>query len=145
MRDAFGEELDLGELTREGWLVLFFYPRAGSPGCSLQARRYAALREEFRRLGATVVGVSPDRAEAQCGFAERTGLAMVPDPEGELARAYGVRRFFGILSRDTFLINREGRVEKIWRRTNPLRDADRVLAYLRKTHAPDAAHDTSGS
>lgn len=130
-RDSFGHELDLRERAQTGWLVLFFYPKAGSPGCSLQARRYAALADQFRRLGATVVGVSPDRAEAQCGFAERTGLTMVPDPQGALARAYGVRRFLGILSRDTVLVNREARVEQIWRRVNPLRDADCVLAYLR--------------
>ncbi len=116
--------------------MLFFYPKAGSPGCSLQARRYAALQYEFRRLGVAVVGVSPDRPEAQCAFAGRTGVTMVPDPHRELARAYGVRTFLGILSRDTVLVDRSGRVEKVWRRTNPLRDADRVLAYLRQTRTP---------
>ncbi len=131
MRDAFGEEVDLAARAREGWVVLFFYPKAGSPGCSLQARRYAALRDEFQRLGASVFGVSTDRAEVQCRFAERTGVGMIPDPNGELAQAYGVRRMLGRCSRDTILINREGRVEKIWRRTSPLQDADRVLAYLR--------------
>lgn len=131
VRDAFGEEVDLAACARGGWLVLFFYPKAGSPGCSLQARRYAALREEFRRLGASVFGVSTDRAEVQCRFAERTGVGMIPDPEGALAQAYGVRRKLGRCSRDTVLIDREGRVAKIWRRVNPLRDADRVLSYLR--------------
>ncbi|MDR7388750.1 MAG: peroxiredoxin [Armatimonadota bacterium] len=142
VQDAFGRRLDLAELAHRGWLVLFFYPKAGSPGCSLQARRYRALEEEFRRLGATPVGVSPDPAPAQCAFAERTGLTMLPDPEGALARAYGVRRFLGVLSRDTVLVNRYGRVERIWRRVNPLRDADRVLAYLRDRQRQDA--DQSG-
>ncbi|MFN3286487.1 MAG: peroxiredoxin [bacterium] len=131
VRDASGRRLDLAELAERGWLVLFFYPKAGSPGCSLQARRYGALKEEFGRLGATAVGISPDPAPAQCAFAERTGVVMVPDPEAALAQAYGVRRFLGILSRDTILVDRNGRVERIWRRVNPLRDADRVLAYLR--------------
>lgn len=112
--------------------MLFFFPKAFSPGCSLQARRYAALAGEFQTLGATVLGVSADAPDSQCRFAERTGVRMVPDPEGRLARAYGVRRWFGLTSRVTVLVNREGRVERVWRRVNPLRDADRVLAYLRE-------------
>lgn len=64
---------------------------------------------------------------------------MVPDPDGRLARAYGVRRLFGFTSRDTVLVNREGRVERVWRRVNPLRDADRVLAYLRE-RSPGGVH-----
>lgn len=138
VQDAFGRRLDLAELAERGWLVLFFYPKAGSPGCSLQARRYAALREEFQRFGATVVGVSPDPAPAQCAFAERTGLTMVPDPQRALARAYGVRGFLGILSRDTVLVGRHGMVERVWRRVNPLRDPDRVLAYVRDRQRLDA-------
>lgn len=132
VRDAFGGEVDLQACARAGWLVLFFFPKAGSPGCSLQAHRYAALAEEFEALGATVLGVSGDSAHSQCRFAHRMGVRLVPDPEGHLARAYGVRRLFGWASRDTVLVNREGKVEQVWRRVNPLRDAHRVLAYLRQ-------------
>lgn len=131
MRDASGEEVCLAELARRGWLVLFFYPKAGSPGCSIQARRYASLAGQFQSLGAAVFGVSPDPPEAQCRFADRTGVRMIPDPEGRLARAYGVGRRLGLwLRRDTVLINREGRVERIWHGVNPLRDAVTVLRYL---------------
>lgn len=136
VRDASGRELDLAELARRGGLVLFFYPKAGSPGCSLQARRYAALQDGFAELGVTVLGVSPDPPAAQCRFAERTGVTMAPDPDGALARAYGVRRFLRFFSRDTVLVNRQGRVERVWRRVNPLRDADAVLDYLRSASAP---------
>ncbi len=145
VQDASGGRLDLAELAERGWLVLFFFPKAGSPGCSLQARRYGARKEEFLTLGAAVVGISPDPAPAQCAFAERTGVTMVPDPAGVLARAYGVRRFLGILSRDTVLVDRHGRVERIWRRVNPLRDADRVLAYLRDRQRQDAAQRGQGT
>ncbi|WP_460309488.1 thioredoxin domain-containing protein, partial [Thermus brockianus] len=57
---------------------------------------------------------------------------MLPDPQGRLARAYGVRSLFGFYSRDTFLLNPEGRVQKIWWGVNPFKDADTVLAYLRE-------------
>lgn len=132
VRDASGIAVDLRECARGGWLVLFFFPKAGSPGCSLQARRYAALAREFQALGATVVGVSSDSADSQCRFAQRTGVRMVPDPDGRLAQAYGVRRLFGFFSRDTVVVNRDGRVERVWRRVNPLQDAPRVLTYLRQ-------------
>ncbi len=56
---------------------------------------------------------------------------MIPDPEGRLARAFGVRSLFGFYSRDTILLNPEGRAERIWRSVNPFQDADTVLAYLR--------------
>lgn len=57
---------------------------------------------------------------------------MIPDPEGRLARAYGVRNLFGFYSRDTILLNPEGRIERIWRGVNPFKDADTVLAYLKE-------------
>lgn len=145
VQDASGRPLDLAALARAGGLVLFFYPKAGSPGCSLQARRYAALAEEFGRLGVTVVGVSADRAEAQCRFAERTGVRMVPDPDGELARAYGVRRLLRFFSRDTVLVDSNGRVEKVWRRVNPLRDPDRVLDYVRSRGGAVSTARSDGS
>ncbi|MCS7235095.1 MAG: peroxiredoxin [Armatimonadota bacterium] len=133
VRDASGRDLDLADLARRGGLVLFFYPKAGSPGCSLQARRYAALADQFAALGVSVVGVSSDPPTSQCRFSERTGVTMVPDPDGVLARAYGVGRFLRFFSRDTVLVDRHGRVERVWRRVNPLRDAEAVLRHLRET------------
>lgn len=144
VQTADGTWLDLEALAREGWLVLFFYPKSGSPGCTLQARRYAALAEEFRKLHAHVLGVSAEPQHIQCAFSERVRVWTVPDPAGQLASIFGVGRFLGYLvSRDTVVVNHDLVVEKIWRRTNPLRDADRVLAYLKarckaRSHSPEA-------
>ncbi|GBD29222.1 Putative peroxiredoxin [bacterium HR32] len=138
VQTAEGTWLDLEALAREGWLVLFFYPKSGSPGCTLQARRYAALAEEFRKLGAHVLGVSAEPQHIQCAFSERVRVRTVPDPAGHLASIFGVGRFLGHLRRDTVVVNHHLVVEKIWRGTNPLRDADRVLAYLKATsHGPE--------
>ncbi|MER3451343.1 MAG: peroxiredoxin [Thermus sp.] len=127
--DSYGRKVDF----RGKWVVLWFYPKAKSPGCTAQAKRYAELYEAFKALGAEVFGVSHDPAQEQCGFVERLALkgGMIPDPQGTLARAYGVKSLFGFYSRDTFLISPEGRVEKVWRNVNPFKDADTVLAYLR--------------
>ncbi|GAA5335423.1 MULTISPECIES: peroxiredoxin [Thermus] len=129
-QDSYGRPVDF----RGSYVVLWFYPKAKSPGCTAQAKRYSELYEEFRNLGVRVYGVSHDPANEQCDFIEKLSLkgGMIPDPQGRLARAYGVRSLFGFYSRDTFLLNPEGRVEKIWRGVNPFKDADTVLAYLRE-------------
>jgi len=88
-QDSYGRPVDL----RGSYVVLWFYPKAKSPGCTAQAKRYSELYPEFQRLGARVYGLSHDPAAEQCDFVEKLALRgrMIPDPEGRLARAYGVR------------------------------------------------------
>ncbi|WP_117238324.1 peroxiredoxin [Thermus sediminis] len=129
-QDSYGRPVDF----RGSYVVLWFYPKAKSPGCTAQAKRYSELHEAFARLGARIYGVSHDPAKEQCEFVEKLSLkgGMIPDRDGRLARAYGVRSLFGFYSRDTILINPEGRIERIWRGVNPFQDADTVLAYLQE-------------
>ena len=133
--DSYGRVVDLEALARGGkYLVFWFYPKANTPGCSAQAKRYAELHGEFQRLGVEVFGVSADPPEEQCAFVERLAFkgAMIPDRKGELARIFGVGRFFGLYARDTILVNPQGRVEAVWRNVKPLDDPDRVLAHVRQ-------------
>ncbi|GEM84032.1 peroxiredoxin [Meiothermus hypogaeus] len=140
VQDAFGKTIDLAELVQQGrYIVLWFYPKASSPGCTAQGKQYAELYETFRQLGAEVFGVSADPASAQCSFIDQLALkgGMIPDRSGALGRAFGVGGWlgFGLLlgmyNRDTILINPQGRIEKIWRNVNPFRDARDVLEYLK--------------
>ena len=131
--DSYGDPVDLAAIVAEGqWLVLWFYPQAMTSGCSAQASRYTDLYPDFTALGARVFGVSADTPESQCEFIESMALAgqMIPDVDRSMARAYGIDGFF--FSRDTVLINPQGRVQRIWRRVSPLEDADRVLEYLQQ-------------
>lgn len=133
--DSYGKPVDLAEVAKSGkYIVLWFYPKASSPGCSAQGKRYAELYEEFARYNVEIFGVSHDPAAEQCEFIEKLALkgAMIPDREGTLARAYKVNSFFGFYARDTFLINPQGTIEKVWRSVNPFKDADTVLAYLKQ-------------
>lgn len=127
--DSYGRRVEF----RGRWTVLWFYPKAKSPGCTAQAKRYSELHEAFQALGAQVFGVSHDSAQEQCAFVEDLALkgGMIPDPQGRLARAFGVRSLPGFYSRDTFLLSPEGRVERVWRGVNPFKDADTVLSYLK--------------
>ncbi|MFN4073270.1 MAG: peroxiredoxin [Thermus sp.] len=135
VRDSFGNPVNLARLAREGhYLLFFFFPKAFTPGCTAQAKRYAELHEEFRRFRVEVFGVSADSAKQQCDFVERLGLkgAMIPDREGILARLFGVRGLLGFYSRDTILVNPQSRIERIWRNVDPNRDADTALAHVRQ-------------
>jgi len=134
VQDAYGRPVDLAALASEGkYLLFWFYPKASSPGCTAQGKRYAELYSEFEKLGVEIFGVSADPAAEQCAFIEQMALkgAMLPDREGRLAQLFKVGGIFGFYNRDTILVNPKGRIERIWRNVNPFRDADTVLAYVR--------------
>jgi thioredoxin-dependent peroxiredoxin len=132
LKDSYSEAVNLADVPASGrWLVLWFYPKAMTEGCSLQAKRYSDLTADFEALNIRAFGISHDNAEEQCAFIEHMKLAgqMLPDTDGALAAAYGVSGVF--YNRDTVLINPDGTVEKIWRNVNPVDDADKVLEYVR--------------
>jgi len=144
LQDSHGRTIDLADLVNQGrYIVLWFYPKASSPGCTAQGKGYADLFDEFKQLGAEVFGVSADPASAQCSFIDRISLkgGMIPDPSGRVGRAFGVGGWlgFGLLlgmyNRDTILINPQGRIEQVWRSVNPFRDAQTVLEYLKSKTA----------
>ncbi|WP_027480430.1 peroxiredoxin [Deinococcus pimensis] len=132
-----GRRVRLADL-RGRWVVLFFYPKASSVGCSVEARRFEEAAPEFERLGATVVGVSTDTEAAQARFRDSCGLSfpLLPDGDRSVCRAYGVMGgltgLLGVADRQTFLIDPQGRVARHWRRVNITRHAADVLADLRE-------------
>ena len=114
LEDSYGETLALTEIPASGqWLVLWFYPKAMTSGCSLQAKRYSDLAPDFETANICAFGISHDNAEEQCDFIESMKLSgqMLPDTDGSLAATYGVGGVF--YNRDTVLINPDGKVEKI--------------------------------
>lgn len=122
------------------YVVLYFYPRAGTPGCTQEARAFQELLPRFRALGAEVVGVSPDRPEALARFAHTHGLEfpLLSDGEGVLAQAYGVRAGRR-LQRSTFLLDRAGVVRWAWRRVRVPGHAEEVLRTLEALAQADQA------
>jgi thioredoxin-dependent peroxiredoxin len=140
VQDSYGRTIDLAQLAKQGkYILLWFYPKASSPGCSMQAKRYADLYSTFKAAGVEVFGVSADPGAAQCTFIEKMALqgGMLPDKSGTLGKAFGVTGllgiglWFGMYNRDTVLINPEGKVEHIWRGVNPMKDADTVLEFIK--------------
>jgi peroxiredoxin Q/BCP len=136
--DAGGKEICL-EGFRGKWVVLYFYPRDNTPGCTLEAIQFSKALEEFAGLGAQVIGVSTDSPESHQEFAERHDLAvlLLSDPDHHVIGAYGAwkpKTFFGkeILGteRDTFLIDPEGKIAEVWRKVSVKGHAEAVKEAL---------------
>lgn len=139
LEDSNGKTINLAELVAQGrYIVLWFYPKAKSSGCTVQGKHYAQLYDTFHALGAEVYGVSADPASAQCAFIDQLAYqgGMIPDKSGAVGRAFGVGGilglglWLGLYNRDTLLINPQGRLEQVWRNVNPFKDAQVVLEYL---------------
>jgi thioredoxin-dependent peroxiredoxin len=125
---------------RGKWLVLYFYPRDDTPGCTEQAARYRDAMRELEAVGAAVCGVSVDGAESHAAFARKYNLpfALLADRGGEIAARYGSLRDFGFLKfakRNTFLIDPAGKVAKVYLGVNPARDTADVARDLTKLAA----------
>jgi thioredoxin-dependent peroxiredoxin len=133
-----GERVKLSDLRGKP-VVLYFYPKDDTPGCTTQARGIRDAYSEFQQRGAVVLGVSPDDEAAHVKFRDKYQLpfTLLADPTHEVAEAYGVwveknaygQKKMGI-ERSTFIIDSEGNVAKVMRRVKPDTHADDVLAAL---------------
>lgn len=124
---------------RGRYLVLYFFPKAGTPGCTREAQDFTSLLPEFSRLDAQVVGVSRDGPEAQARFVDKYGLkvTMLSDPQGEVHRAFGALKEGGGAQRSTFLIDRVGVLRYRWPKVRVEGHAQEVLTMLRALYEAD--------
>jgi thioredoxin-dependent peroxiredoxin len=120
-------------------VVLFFYPKSDTPGCTKEACEFRDAAKAFAKRDAVIVGLSPDKAPAQQKFAVKYDLpfTLVPDPEHAIAEAYGVwveksmygRKYMGI-ERSTFVIDEKGKIAHVFRKVKPEGHAAAVLEAL---------------
>ena len=123
------------------WTVLYFYPKDNTPGCTVQAKDFTEMKDDFVGVGAYVIGVSPDSTESHRSFREKQDLAvnLLSDEEKIVSEAYGVwqkkknfgKEYMGI-NRSTFLINPEGKLAYIWRDVKVDGHADKVLEKVKE-------------
>jgi len=131
-----GGQADLKDLMGKP-VVIYFYPKDDTSGCTAQAIAFNGLRAKFAAAGATVIGISPDSAVSHDKFKQKHDLkiALAADPERAAIEAYGVwkeksmygRKYFGV-ERSTFVIGRDGRIARIWRKVKVPGHAEEVLA-----------------
>jgi thioredoxin-dependent peroxiredoxin len=133
-----GERVRLSQFRGKP-VVLYFYPRDDTPGCTAQACGIRDSYADFEQRGAVVLGVSPDEESSHVKFKQKYGLpfTLLADPEHEVAEQYGVwgeRKYMGKtymgVERSTFLIDEDGRIAKVMRRVKPDTHASQVLEAL---------------
>ena len=120
-------------------IVLYFYPKDNTPGCTRQACAFAGAYAGFKQKGVVVIGVSKDSVASHQKFAEKYNLPFIllSDPEGEVIGAYGVwkeKTMFGKTAlgvvRTTFIIDENGTIEKVMPKVKPDTNAAEILEYL---------------
>jgi peroxiredoxin Q/BCP len=139
VRGSDGQAIDLSAPGRT--VVLYFYPKDDTSGCTREAQDFTALAGEFAATGATVIGVSRDSEASHAKFTAKyeLGVALHSDADGALSDAFGVwveksmygRKYMG-MERATFLIGAEGRVIRAWRKVKVPGHAEQVLAAARE-------------
>jgi len=135
--DQTGTAVRLKDLLGRKTVVLYFYPKDETPGCTIEARAFRDSYEKFSAQGAQVVGVSADSVRSHRRFAQRHGLQflLLSDHDGAVRRLYGVEKTLGLVpGRVTYVIDRDGAVRHVYssqlRATRHPREALTVLAAL---------------
>ncbi len=135
-----GSRVSLAELIGGKTLVLYFYPRDGTPGCTTEACSFRDQYEDFKSAGAEVVGVSSDDAASHEEFKGRFRLpfTLLTDEKGVAAKAMGVKKTLGLLpGRVTFIIDRAGNVvHRFDSQFNAARHVEEALQIVKKLEAP---------
>lgn len=137
-KDKDGKTFNLSDI-KEKWVVLYFYPKDDTPGCTIEAKEFEQRSKEFAEQGAIIFGVSPDSAESHCKFADKYSLTftLLCDEEHKLAESYGVWRekvSFGKTSvgivRTTVLIDPDKKIRHIWDSVKVEGHVDAVMKKL---------------
>ncbi len=140
MYDSNGNQHTLADFKGK-WLVLYFYPKDDTPGCTTEACSMRDARDDIAALGADIVGVSKDEPTLHEKFKTKYSLnfALLSDPDGEMISAYGAwgKKMFGKegILRRTYIINPEGIVVKVYGRVTPLGHGEQIVADLKELQA----------
>jgi len=115
------------------WIVLYFYPKDFTSGCTYEAKSFNEKIDEFRKLNAEVIGVSVDSEESHKKFTEKLSLKfpLLSDEKRELVEKFGVNNA-GKAKRTTFIIDPERKVRKVWKKVDVKKHVDEVLNYLKE-------------
>jgi thioredoxin-dependent peroxiredoxin len=126
---------------RGRWVILYFYPKDSTPGCTAEAREFQQDQAEYEKRNAVVLGVSTDDEGSHCKFSAKEGLhfRLLADTAGQVSGTSGSLRNFGftkISARNTFLIDPKGRIARTFAGVNPFRHSAEVLAALDELEKP---------
>jgi peroxiredoxin Q/BCP len=128
-----GKTVSLSDFEGKSNIVLYFYPKDQSPGCTKEACNFRDNLEKFNELGAKVLGVSVDDVDSHKSFKEKDNLnfTLLADPDKKVTKKYGVLNKFGMASRVTFVIDKQGIIKKIYEKVDPASNYKELLEYLK--------------
>ncbi len=121
------------------WLVVYFYPKDDTPGCTKEACGFRDLKQTFANSNAKIVGISADSPESHKKFAQKYNLnfPLLSDPDKSVAKAFGAfgeKKFMGKtyqgIKRNTYIINPDGKIVKVFENVNPIKNPMEVLEFL---------------
>ncbi|HXN49786.1 MAG TPA: peroxiredoxin [Bryobacteraceae bacterium] len=126
-----GSKIALSDLKGK-WVVLYFYPKDNTPGCTIEAHNFQRDLAKYEQLNAMIVGVSVDSTDSHQDFCAKQGLTfkLLADTEKKVSDQYGSLRPNGMAARNTFLIDPDGKLVKVWTAVNPAGHSEEVLAAL---------------
>jgi peroxiredoxin Q/BCP len=140
MRDMQGNLSRLSDLKDKKDIVVYFYPEDFTPGCTTQAAEFSRDYEKFKEAGIEIVGISPNEEESHEKFRQKMGIPypLVADTEKNVSKSYGVyglkkfmgREYMGV-NRSTFLVDKTGKIVKIFKRVRPAGHSQEVFQALR--------------
>ncbi len=143
--DQDNQAVSLEEFRDKQNVVIYFYPKDNTPGCTLEAQEFSNSIAEYRALETTVLGISRDSVGSHQKFCSLLGLKvrLLSDPEHQVIEAYGAwqlkkmmgKEFMGIV-RSTFLIDKEGIIRQVWPKVTPAGHALSVLEAIKKLNTP---------
>jgi len=142
-----GVEICLRDLKGK-WIILYFYPKDNTPGCTTEAKEFSALLDEFEKENAIVLGVSPDSPKKHCNFIEKQDLevTLLSDEEKKVLKAYGawgIKKMYGKeyegVIRSTVIINPNGEIVKEYKKVRAKGHAKKVLEDLKELKSQNAS------
>ncbi len=140
LSDKNGSNVSLSDFIGKK-VVIYFYPKDNTSGCTKQAQAFAQLNEKIEKAGGVVIGISRDSTKSHAGFAEKYSLPFIllSDPQHEVTEKYGAwqeKKMYGKVSmgvvRTTVIVSEDGTVEKVFDKANAATNAAEVLEYLEK-------------
>jgi len=128
-----GKWIKLSDYKGVSNVVLYFYPKDMTPGCTRQACSFRDNMSQFKELNAEILGVSTDDVESHKEFKQKENLnfTLLADPEKEVTKKYGVQTTLGMASRVTFVIDKNGIIRKVYPKVNPAENYKELLDFLK--------------
>ena len=141
--DSKGKKYELNDILGKKNIVIYFYPKDFTPGCTIQAEEFTENYDDFKNKEIEIIGISPDSDESHLKFREKMHIPymLTADTNNEISKKYGVfglkkfmgKEYYGI-NRTTFLINKEGIIVKVLQKVKPAGHSKQVLDFYQDNH-----------